>query len=216
MKVCYSLFQYYDLIKVTLTNSYSSYGDLTNYALLSCNGLLGLHILRLLLTITPRGSLVLPSRVLLSVIAFTNREDPWALSSCAELAQSFLSDYFQNTPSPQAVKPIPFSNLRSVRDAGAERKPSEKTPKTERARFITEDVLTDFLRPLFAKSRPATVTVSGRPAAFPEPPSRYGQGEGFGGGEEILNAKPWKYTRRYAVTVFGWAVENTDVSNLPL
>ncbi|KAI0438800.1 hypothetical protein F4803DRAFT_81694 [Xylaria telfairii] len=188
--------------------------DLTDYELLSRNGLLGLHIIRLLLTITPRGSLVLPSRVLLSVIAFTNHDDPWVLGSCTKLAQSLLSDYFQNIPQPQAVKPVPFSTLRSIRDAGAERKPSEKTPKTERARFITEDVLTDSLRPLFSKSRPATVTVSGRPAAFPEPPPRYGQGEGFGGGEEILNAKPWKYTRRYAVTVFEWAVENTDTDLL--
>ncbi|KAI0451456.1 hypothetical protein F5B21DRAFT_527977 [Xylaria acuta] len=188
--------------------------DLTDYASLSRNGLLGLLILSLLLALTPRGSLVLPSRVLLSVIAFTNGDDTWASSSSAELAQSLLSDYFRNIPAPPAAKPAPFSNLRSIRDAGTERQPSEKTPKTERARFITEDVLTDFLRPLFAKSRPATVTVSGRPAAFPDTPSRYGQGEGFGGGEETIDAKPWKYTRRYAVTVFEWAVESADTDLL--
>ncbi|RYC62528.1 hypothetical protein CHU98_g3687 [Xylaria longipes] len=188
--------------------------DLTDYASLSLNGLLGLHVLSLLVVLTPRGRLVLPSRALLSVIAFTNRDDPWASSCCAELAHSLLSDYFQNIPLPEAVAPAPFSNLRSMREAGTERKPCEKMPKTERARFLTEDALTDFLRPLFAKSRPATVTVSGRPAAFPEPPPRYGQGEGFGGGEDAINAKPWKYTRRYAVTVFEWAMENTDTDLL--
>ncbi|KAI0553635.1 hypothetical protein F4679DRAFT_429842 [Xylaria curta] len=188
--------------------------DLTDYQLLSRNGLLSLHILSLLVALAPRGSLVLPSRTLLSVIAFTNRDDPWTSSSGAKLARSLLSDYFQHASPPQAVNPASFSNLRSIRDAETERKPSETGPKTERARFITEDVLTDFLRPLFAKSRPATVTVSGRPAAFPEPPPRYGQGEGFEGGENIINAKPWKYRRQYAVTVFEWAVGNTDTDLL--
>ncbi|KAI1750911.1 hypothetical protein F4782DRAFT_548303 [Xylaria castorea] len=188
--------------------------DLTDYSLLSRNGLLGLYILNLLIALVPRGSLVLPSRTLLSVIAFTNRDDPWASSPGVELAQSLLSDYFHNVPPPQNVKPERFSNLRSIRDAGADRKPSETVPKTERARFITEDVLTDFLRPLFARSRPATVTLSGRPAAFPEPSPRYGQGEGFGGGQEIINAKPWKYARQYAVTVFEWTVGNTDTDLL--
>ncbi|KAI0486519.1 hypothetical protein F4859DRAFT_528235 [Xylaria cf. heliscus] len=189
--------------------------DLTDYASLSRNGLLGLHILSILLTLAPQGSLVLPSRALLSIIAFTHRDDPWTSSSSASLARSLLSDYFQNASPPQAGRPeVPFPSLRSIRDAGTDRKPSEKTPTTERARFITEDVLTDFLRPLFAKSRPATVTVSGRPAAFPEPAPRYGQGDGFGSGEDVVDAKPWKYKQRYAVTVFGWAVEITDTDLL--
>ncbi|KAI0910489.1 hypothetical protein F4823DRAFT_561838 [Ustulina deusta] len=189
--------------------------DATDYTLLSHNGLLGLHILSLLLTLTSRGDLVLPTRTLLSIIAFTNQDDLWASHSCAELAQSLLSDYFhKNISPPQAAKPDPFPFPRSIRDTGAERKPSEETPKTERARFITEDVLTAFLRPLFAKSRPTTVTASGRPAAFPEPPSRYAQGDGFGGGDDIAIAKPWKYTQRYAVTVFEWSVENAETDLL--
>ncbi|TGJ82572.1 hypothetical protein E0Z10_g6190 [Xylaria hypoxylon] len=188
--------------------------DSTDYASLSLNGFLGLHILRLLLTPTSRGGLVIPTRILLSVIAFTNSDDPWASSSCAELARSFLSDYFQNISPPQAAKPVPFPFSRSTRDVGVERKLSEKRPKTEQERFITEDVLTGFLRPLFAKSRPTAVTVSGRPAAFPEPASRYSQGDGFGGADDIAITKPWKYTQRYAVTVFEWAVENADTDLL--
>ncbi|KAI0539963.1 hypothetical protein GGR58DRAFT_462652 [Xylaria digitata] len=185
--------------------------DSTDYTSLSHNGLLGVHILKLLLTLTSGTSLVLPTRSLLSVIAFTNRDDPWTSSTCADLARSLLSDYFQRISPPQAMKPVTSLNPRSVRDSRVGREPSEKKPpKTERARFITENVLTGFLRPLFAKSRPTTVTASGRPAAFPEPASRYSQGDGFGGADDASVTKPWKYRQRYAVTVFEWAVENAD------
>lgn len=113
------------------------------------------------------------------------------------------------------MEPAPSLPPRFVRGSGAERNASKPPPRAEQARFITEDVLTGFLRPLFAKSRPTTVTASGRPAAFPEPPPRYAQGDGFGGGEDsIAAAKPWKYTRRYAVTVFEWTVKKADVSSL--
>ncbi|KAF2968139.1 hypothetical protein GQX73_g5467 [Xylaria multiplex] len=185
--------------------------DSTDYTSLSHNSLLGVHILKLLLSLTSGGSPVLPTKSLLSVIASTNHNDPWTSSTCADLARSLLSDYFRRIPPPQATKPVTSLPPRSIRDSRVEREPSEKKPpKTERARFITEDVLTDFLRPLFAKSRPTTVTASGRPAAFPEPASRYSQGDGFGGADEATITKPWKYTQRYAVTVFEWAVENTD------
>ncbi|KAI1356918.1 hypothetical protein F5Y01DRAFT_7531 [Xylaria sp. FL0043] len=189
--------------------------DSTNYTSLSHNGLLGLHIISLLLTLTPGGSLILPTRTLLSIIAFTNQDDPWTSSPSAGLAQSLLSNYFKNLPPPQAPQPTPSFLSRSIRDARGGRIPSEKTHKTELARFITEDVLTGFLRPIFAKSRSAAVTASGRPAAFPEPPSRYTQGDGFGGGaDDITVKKPWKYKQRYAVTVFEWSVENADTDLL--
>ncbi|KAI0428835.1 hypothetical protein F5Y09DRAFT_357364 [Xylaria sp. FL1042] len=189
--------------------------DSTDYTLLSHNGLLGLHIISLLLTLTSRGSFILPTRTLLSIIAFTNRDDPWTSSSCAELAQSLLLGYFQHLPPPQAAQPVPSFLTRSIRDARGGRIPSEKTPKSERARFITEDVLTGFLRPIFAKSRSTGVTASGRPAAFPEPSSRYTQGDGFGGGaDDITVMKPWKYKQQYAITVFEWSVENADTDLL--
>ncbi|KAI1277129.1 hypothetical protein F5Y07DRAFT_113989 [Xylaria sp. FL0933] len=189
--------------------------DSTNYTILSHNGLLGLHIINLLLTLTPGGSLILPTRTLLSIIAFTNQDDPWTSSASAELAQSLLSNYFKNLPPPQAPQPTPSFLSRSIRDARGGRIPSEKTHKTERARFITEDVLTGFLRPIFAKSRSAAVTASGRPTAFPEPPSRYTQGDGFGGGaDDITVKKSWKYSQRYAVTVFEWSLENADTDLL--
>ncbi|KAI0974352.1 hypothetical protein F4678DRAFT_372315 [Xylaria arbuscula] len=184
--------------------------DSTDYAFLSRNGQIGLHILSLLLTFTPGGDFVLPTSTLLSIISFTNASDPWTSAPIAERAQSLLSDYFTNI-----APPAPLSFQHSIRNVAPERQTrSEKPPRTERARFITEDVLTGFLRPIFAKSRPTTVTASGRPAAFPEPPSRYTQGDGFGGADDITTAKPWKYTQRYAVTVFEWSVENADTDLL--
>ncbi|KAI1763161.1 hypothetical protein GGR53DRAFT_521153 [Hypoxylon sp. FL1150] len=73
-----------------------------------------------------------------------------------------------------------------------------------RARLITEDILTSFLRPLFSKSRPAAITASGRKAEFVEE-SRYDSVA-----NESPETKPWKYAHRYAVTVFAWAVQQTD------
>ncbi|KAI1125949.1 hypothetical protein F5Y10DRAFT_222060 [Nemania abortiva] len=198
--------------------------DSTDYTSLLRNGILGLHILGLLLTLAPQRNLVFPTKTLLSIIAFTNGDDPWASSSSAELARSLLrSGHIANIPLPQAVGPSHFSPPPlMLRGSGAEeRNPNAsdqtQTPRAEKVRFITEDVLIGFLRPLFAKSRPTTVTASGRPAAFPEPPPRYAQGDGFGfgGGEDdVAVKKPWKYARRYAVTVFEWAVENADTDLL--
>ncbi|KAK6953908.1 hypothetical protein Daesc_003870 [Daldinia eschscholtzii] len=74
--------------------------------------------------------------------------------------------------------------------------------------FIVEDILTGFLRPLFSKSRPATITASGRKAEFVEP-SRYD-----GAVRESSETKPWKYVHRYAVTVFEWAVQHADATLL--
>ncbi|KAI1178819.1 hypothetical protein F4777DRAFT_575765 [Nemania sp. FL0916] len=176
--------------------------DSTDYASLSHNGLLGLHILARLVAFRPEAlcsSLLLPTNALISIIAFTHRDDPWTADSSPEFAWFFLSDYFS--------RPI-----REGRDGGGGtgNKSSTTTLQTELARFILEAVFPDFLRPLFAKSRPATVTASGRPAFFPTPPSRYGQGDGFESSGNITASKPWKYDKQYAVTVFGWAVENSD------
>ncbi|KAI0148257.1 hypothetical protein F4776DRAFT_660429 [Hypoxylon sp. NC0597] len=70
--------------------------------------------------------------------------------------------------------------------------------------FIVEEILTGFLRPLFSKSRPAAITASGRKAEYVEP-SRYESID-----RETPETKPWKYTHRYAVTVFAWAVRYSD------
>ncbi|KAI1818344.1 hypothetical protein GGS20DRAFT_581455 [Poronia punctata] len=164
--------------------------DSTDYESISRSGELGLHVIGELSKIS-RHKLVLPPRALLSIVAYTNPEDTWSSSSLAEKSRSLISAYFDHY------------------------EPGKGALGGERQRFVTEDALTGFLRPLFVKSRPTTVTASGRPAAFPEPPSRYAQGDGFGGAaDDVTNTKPWKYARRYAVTVFEWAVDSADTELL--
>lgn len=73
-----------------------------------------------------------------------------------------------------------------------------------RVRFLTEDLLVGLLRPLFARSRPATVTASGRKAEFVEQPRPQAV-------HEDPALKPWKHEHRYAVAVFEWVVSASDV-----
>lgn len=71
--------------------------------------------------------------------------------------------------------------------------------------FITTTILSTFLRPLFSKSRPATVTASGRKAEFVED-VRYGGS--FNDPSEV-EMKPWKHAQAYAIAIFEWAVFNS-------
>lgn len=117
------------------------------------------------------------SRTLISAAAFTSSDESWTTTASAELSRKLLEDHFG----------------------------SQVEQQQKRAKFITEDVLSDLLRPLFSKSRPATVTASGRKAEYVEP-SRYDNASA-----EAEARKPWKYGRRYAITVFEWALLNSDV-----
>ncbi|RFU26613.1 hypothetical protein B7463_g9729, partial [Scytalidium lignicola] len=68
--------------------------------------------------------------------------------------------------------------------------------------FIVEFILKGFIRPLFIKSKPSTITASGR-KAIPSsaPPKR------FEAAHLDRPNKPWKYESPYSVTVFRWAIE---------
>ncbi|KAK7745576.1 hypothetical protein SLS62_009753 [Diatrype stigma] len=136
--------------------------------------------LRILNSLTEKYDVELGSRTLISTVAFSSSDDSWTTTASAELSRKLLEDHFG----------------------------SQVEQQQKRARFIAEDVLYDFLRPLFSKSRPATVTASGRKAEFVEP-SRYDNASA-----EAEAQKPWKYGRRYAITVFGWALLNSDESIL--
>ncbi|KAK8033583.1 poly polymerase protein [Apiospora marii] len=95
---------------------------------------------------------------------------------------------------PRQIYPAIFWSLSSPKNPLPGKKPLSK------AEFITDSLLTQHLRPLFSKSRPATVNPSGRKAAFvEEQPSTV---------LEDRATKPWKYAHVYAVTVFEWAVTN--------
>ncbi|RYP89249.1 hypothetical protein DL770_004468 [Monosporascus sp. CRB-9-2] len=130
--------------------------------------------LKILSKLRAKHHIKLGASTLISITAFINTEDPWTTTESASLDRELLDECFQ----PQ--------------------------PQEQRTKFITEDILSNFLRPLFSKSRPATVTASGRKAEFVEP-SRYDNASA-----EAEARKPWKYGQRYAITVFEWAVLQSD------
>ncbi|MCJ1358690.1 MAG: hypothetical protein MMC33_008690 [Icmadophila ericetorum] len=66
----------------------------------------------------------------------------------------------------------------------------------EKYSHLLTSILKDAIKPLFSKSKPQTITEAGRKSAFPEaklPPSF----------SEESSAKPWKYAKRYIVSVYG-------------
>ncbi|KAF3767499.1 hypothetical protein M406DRAFT_252813, partial [Cryphonectria parasitica EP155] len=71
--------------------------------------------------------------------------------------------------------------------------------------FIVETILKGYLRPMFSRSRPRTVTASGRKAEFPDEndPHR-------GLTDETKEVKPWKYADHRSIAVFEWAVQGAD------
>ena len=77
---------------------------------------------------------------------------------------------------------------------------------TVKRQFIAEAILRDYLRPLFSKSRPATVTASGRKAEYIDPERQSGLPD------DSRKTKPWKYEDLRAIPVLSWAVEAADVS----
>ena len=77
--------------------------------------------------------------------------------------------------------------------------------QTSTPEFIIVYLLQGFIRPLFSKSRPSTVTETGRKAMPSSAPHKH-----FDFDTEKRN-KPWKYQDVYAVTVFEWTVEKASV-----
>ncbi|KAI2619215.1 hypothetical protein GGR54DRAFT_647913 [Hypoxylon sp. NC1633] len=148
--------------------------DTTYYAALQRKGDVGLQALKQLTKLPPKEPLQLPTSVLLRVTAFTDPADPWTTAASSALAKTLLS-------------PLETQQQRA-----------------QLTRLIVDEILTAFLRPLFSKSRPATVTASGRKAEFVET-SRYDTVD-----HETPETKPWKYAHRYATTVFAWAVQHAD------
>lgn len=75
--------------------------------------------------------------------------------------------------------------------------------------FLTEAVLQKYLRPLFSKSKPSSITASGRKAEYTD--SAASRGENMP--EESALTKPWKYTDQRAIPAVAWAVREADVSS---
>ncbi|KAL2023969.1 hypothetical protein VTK56DRAFT_204 [Thermocarpiscus australiensis] len=72
--------------------------------------------------------------------------------------------------------------------------------------FITETVLQRYLRPLFSKSKPSSVTASGRKAAYTDSLDTRGQSIP----DDSAQTKPWKYIDLRAVPAVAWAVSEAD------
>lgn len=73
-----------------------------------------------------------------------------------------------------------------------------------REQFIAETVLQRYLRPLFSRSRPSSITAAGRRA-------EYADARGRSIPDDTALTKPWKYTDLRAIPAVAWAVGQADV-----
>jgi Tti2 family len=69
---------------------------------------------------------------------------------------------------------------------------------------LVNHTLQGLIRPLFAKSKHPEITAQGRRALQPSPRVQY---------PSLLEeeAKPWRFSKIYCVTVFRWALQNLEV-----
>jgi hypothetical protein len=73
---------------------------------------------------------------------------------------------------------------------------------SDRKSFLIDGVLTDYLKPLFSRSRPAAVTASGRKAEFA--PDELEREPGLP--DDSRRTKPWKYVDLRSIPVLAWAL----------
>ena len=78
---------------------------------------------------------------------------------------------------------------------------------SDRDSFIVEDIFKGYLRPLFSKSRPSTVTGSGRKAEYQDPDLERERAIFH----DERESKPWKYKDLRAVPAFAWAINQASV-----
>ncbi|KAK3944819.1 mitochondrial CCA tRNA nucleotidyltransferase [Diplogelasinospora grovesii] len=78
-------------------------------------------------------------------------------------------------------------------------------PTPDRREYLMLEMLQSYLRPLFSRSRPATITSSGRRAEY----NKDGRGRG-GVGDDSRRTKPWKFEDLRAVPGFNWVVNTAD------
>lgn len=155
----------------------------------------GLEVLQLF--VDEFGS-VLSDETLFTLISFS---DSWWLESSSSSSETELSE------KPQ--KSFPWSNRETSRVA---RRVLELQLNTRSSsdELLVEAILKGYLRPLFSKSGPKTVTASGRKAEYAddeEDPHR-------GLRDESKEIKPWKYADHRALAVFQWAVETAQVRQI--
>jgi hypothetical protein len=124
------------------------------------------------------------------------------------------------TPSPQSSNPIIdntilLSALAFTDDSDPWTTPlactqaltflSQHTSQTHSASFLVTYLLQSVIRPLFSKSRPSTVTASGRKAMPSSLPPKH---HDFTAEQ---TSKPWKYEAPYSLALLEFCVENVSV-----
>lgn len=169
-------------------------GDLSDYDQVAqqCHELApyGLEILQI---ISGDYSTTLNNDVFLIVVAYVDTKElphqcgatadslPWMSQESCELARHILRCQFFNSDLPGTM------------------------PVVETA--IIDTILKGYLRPIFARSRPRTVTSSGRKAEFPV------EGDIHRGlQDDTSEVKPWKFVDHGAIAVFQWTVYRAEVS----
>jgi hypothetical protein len=107
---------------------------------------------------------------------------------------------------------IAFSSSRDIwttpfSSASASHILSQYTNQIHGDEFIVTFLLQGFIRPLFSRAKPDTITATGRkaiPSSAPRKP--------FDITEMERASRPWKYDSIYSVAVLRWAIENASVS----
>jgi hypothetical protein len=114
---------------------------------------------------------------LLTLMALGDTIDPWTTKEAADKAQEIANKIVDCLEGPEA------------------------------AQWVIKNVLNQYLRPLFEKSKPTSVTLSGRPAAY----SNSEEAE-RGLPDESRKTKPWKYRDLRSISVLSWTIKWANVS----
>lgn len=125
------------------------------------------------------------AQVFYTLIALADAGQTWTTAAAAESARQLLGQAF------------------AAADA------------TAKPRWIVDGILKQYLRPLFARSRPATITESGRKTEYSSSGGGGGGAKTDGSHSESPRNKPWKYVDLRAISVFSWAVHEADVRPVP-
>lgn len=132
---------------------------------------------------------------ILTLVSFT--EDTWS------------EERAQNTPCYHfAPQPYPWATPEASELAGLVLEKQLAQYFTAET-LIVKTILQEYLRPLFSKSRPSTVTASGRKAEFRDDDEDYRRGL-----RDEIEAKPWKFADHRAIAIFRWAVHRANASTL--
>ncbi|KAK4126047.1 hypothetical protein N657DRAFT_679059 [Parathielavia appendiculata] len=118
----------------------------------------------------------LDDEVLYTLLVYTDKTQPWENCEIKASTQRLLEQQFSVPGSPT------------------------------KEQFLTETLLKHYLRPLFFKSKPSSITTSGRKAEYTDGAAARAESMP----DESALTKPWKYTDLRAIPAVAWAVREAD------